>query len=471
VLGLAVLALAVATGCRTERQAGDAGAVGAGAAAGATGGQSDRIGDRLGERTEGRTGGRAEDRAAEVGSRANELTGARSEQAPKPGGGAEELARDRAAGPAAGRGSGAAEPQAETLAAGQAEVEAGGGAEQGAFARWRADRRARRAVPPPLDPNLPADLDRDLAVADAARFGNGFVVWESVRSGQWRLWIRRLDGSGLRQLSPDEGDRQHCCPHISPDGRSVVYLSVPGAARHQYPPGGLIGPLRLVEVASGEVRELVPLARDYGDHRVAVWRSADELIYLDGRGLPMRLELASGHREAVLARSEAQPDHGYLVDATLSWATSAVPSFAPVDPVRRTLGEVERLRGCEPYFSHDGSFAFFVERGGGPIRSFDLATRRLGTILERGDPRLPPGFDYVYFPMVSRAGDLIVFAASQGVHDQFRADYELFVARFDPSKRELVDRPVRVTAHPATDRFPDVWSTGALGARAGRPAR
>lgn len=321
-----------------------------------------------------------------------------------------------------------------------------------------ADRRARRTVPPPLDPNVPPDVDADLVIPAAARFGDGFLVWESVRSGNWRIWTRRLDGSGLRQLSPDEGDRQHCCPHIAPDGSAVAYLSVPPVARHQYPPGGLVGPLRVMAADGTEDRAVVPLARDYGDHRVAVWRSPRELIHLDGRGMPMLLDLASGTATAILAREEARPDHGYLVDATLSWATAAVPSFAPVDRATGRLGEVDRLRGCEPYFSHDGTFAFFVERGGGPILSFDLATRRIATILERADPRLPDGFDYLYFPMVSRAGNLLAFGASRGLHDQFRADYEIFLARFDAATRELVEPPTRFTAHPATDRFPDVWA-------------
>ena len=48
-----------------------------------------------------------------------------------------------------------------------------------------------------------------LAVASAAGTppGQGFVVWESSRSGAWRLWLRDLDGGAPWQLSPDEGER------------------------------------------------------------------------------------------------------------------------------------------------------------------------------------------------------------------------------------------------------------------------
>ena len=53
----------------------------------------------------------------------------------------------------------------------------------------------------------------------------GLVTWESNRSGAWRIWTRRLEGSPARQLSPDEPGRQHCCAHLSPDGSKLVYLS------------------------------------------------------------------------------------------------------------------------------------------------------------------------------------------------------------------------------------------------------
>ena len=37
-----------------------------------------------------------------------------------------------------------------------------------------------------------------------AQLGPGFVVWESNRTGRWRIWRRELDGSNLRQISPEE---------------------------------------------------------------------------------------------------------------------------------------------------------------------------------------------------------------------------------------------------------------------------
>ena len=66
---------------------------------------------------------------------------------------------------------------------------------------------------------------------ELSRRGGGFVVWESNRSGAWRIWHRKLDGSDLRRLTPDEKGRDHFCAHIRPDGKKLVYLSYPSGRK------------------------------------------------------------------------------------------------------------------------------------------------------------------------------------------------------------------------------------------------
>ena len=56
-------------------------------------------------------------------------------------------------------------------------------------------------LPPPATPEVPAAWSDHRAAL--AELGGGFVVWESNRTGSWRLWVARLDGTGLRQLIPD----------------------------------------------------------------------------------------------------------------------------------------------------------------------------------------------------------------------------------------------------------------------------
>ncbi|MEM6794459.1 MAG: LamG-like jellyroll fold domain-containing protein [Acidobacteriota bacterium] len=307
------------------------------------------------------------------------------------------------------------------------------------------------------------------------RLGAGTAVWESNRGGSWRLWRRALEPGRLgpaRPLTAREPGRAHCCAHLSPRGDRLVYLSLPeGQAR--YPATGASGELRLLtldgldsqtsEPALGEV--LVPLARTYFEHRAAVWRNAEEILFIDAEGRSRILDLASGEtRVALDAPREA---HGFLLDPTLGFATSGEPTFSPVGP-GGALDERANLGGCQPYFTGDGRLGVWVAGAGGPIRVMDLKSRRRWTILEKSDPRLPPGRRYLYFPMPSRDSRALAWAASADEHDHTRADYDVFLAETDSSTLELIGPPLRLTDDPATDRFPDVWLEPlALGRRAG----
>ena len=96
--------------------------------------------------------------------------------------------------------------------------------------------------------------------------------------------MRPLDGSPEQQLSPDEPGRDHVAAHISPDGRHLVYLSLPAPHDDFDPlPQHAKAPLRLVRLDGGRAvddRVLVPNARTYQQSRAALWVNARELIYL-----------------------------------------------------------------------------------------------------------------------------------------------------------------------------------------------
>ncbi|RMH23380.1 MAG: hypothetical protein D6696_00855 [Acidobacteria bacterium] len=306
-------------------------------------------------------------------------------------------------------------------------------------------REALDARQPPPSPSPPAV---------AAPAGDGLVVWESDRSGAWRIWIRPLDGGPPRRLSPDEPGRAHCCPHLSPDGAGVVYLSLPRGAE-RYPQSGAEGVLRLIRPDGTGDRLLAPRARTYFEHRAAVWRDGRQLIYVAGDGATRLLELASGESRPLTA-PRVEP-HGWLIDPTLRHAVIGTGTLAVYDPSRRRVDPDRPLGGCQPYFSHDGRWVYWVAGAGGPIRARELASGRLITLLRKNDPRLPPGRGYVYFPMLAADLTLLAVAASEGEHDHQRADYDVFVVETDPQTLEVIGEAWRVTDHPATDRFPDVY--------------
>ncbi len=297
--------------------------------------------------------------------------------------------------------------------------------------------------------------------------GTGFVVWESNRTGVWRLWIRDLDGSPPRQLWPEAGDRPQCCAHIEPGGERIAYLSLPpGDAT--YPEGGASGRLQVIRrpamgsnaetetATEAAPRVVVPDARTYFEHRAVVWRDVGELIYIAGDGRTRWIQVDTGEQRDL---TDARVDrHGWLVNRQLTHATTGLPSFAPYDKNRRQVRETRTLGGCQPYFSHDGRWGFWTAGAGGPIRAMDLATRHSVEILAKSDPRLPDDRGYLYFPMFSHDATLFAWGASPDQHDHATSDYDIFVAATDPETLELLGPPWRVTRDPGSDRFPDVFA-------------
>ena len=99
----------------------------------------------------------------------------------------------------------------------------------------------------------------------------------------------------------------------------------------------------------------------------------------------------------------------------------------------------------------------------------ELATRRTCTLLAKHDPRLPGDRGYLYFPMLSRDRSLLAVAASDGEHDHFRADYDVFAIELDPRHARAATGARCGSPRPAVDRFPDV-SRAARRAAAARAA-
>ena len=289
--------------------------------------------------------------------------------------------------------------------------------------------------------------------ATSEGLGDGFVVWESNRGGSWRIWTKRLDGSGLSRLTPDEPGRHHFCPHISPDGRWVAYLS--SADGHpDYRSPGRRGSLHLISIATGEVEVLAESALSYFENRAVVWLDAERLIYIDGTGATVELDIAKGGGKRWLEGREGE--RGWLLNPSLDHATHGQPAFALFDSGRGSVVPRSTLGGCQPYFSHDGRWGFWTAGAGGPMNRIDLATREISTILEKNDERMVDDWGYAYFPMLSRDGRLFAYAASRNQHDHFKSDYEVFVAETDPTTLEILGEAVRITRHKATDRYPDV---------------
>ena len=211
--------------------------------------------------------------------------------------------------------------------------------------------------------------------AQPASLGEGFVVWESNRRGKWRIWSKSLDGTGLRQLTPEEPGRQHFAPHISPDGRWLSYLSSTNDKR-EYDSLGTAGSLHALSLVDGEVRLLAESARSYFENRAVVWLDSRRLIYIDGSGATLELDIVSGERKQWLEGREGE--RGWLLSATLQHATTGG---------RHVFALRSRAPRCGRPLGDRGLSALLLPRR--PVGLLDSRRRRSA---EANRPHDPKGF-------------------------------------------------------------------------------
>ena len=289
-----------------------------------------------------------------------------------------------------------------------------------------------------------------------AQLGDGFLVWESSRTGSWRIWTRNLDGGGLRQLIPDEAGRDHFCPHLSPDGKQLLYLSYPkGKNSYSKDFQNFAAPLYLFNLQTNEARQIAENARAYFEDRAAVWIDNDRFIYIGGDGHTYKRDLKQNMPERLTA--QPQKEFGQLINASMTHATRGRPEFSPYDPNAKAISQRQHRGGCQPYFTHNGVWGYWMGGAGGPVNRIHLETGTVNAILQKNDSRLPSERSYIYFPMISHRADLIAFGASPNQHDHFRSDYDIFVAPIDPNTLELSGEPARYTFDAKADRYPDVY--------------
>ncbi|HEX4959663.1 MAG TPA: LamG-like jellyroll fold domain-containing protein [Thermoanaerobaculia bacterium] len=312
-------------------------------------------------------------------------------------------------------------------------------------------RAALHAVDPSTDAPPAKPAGPEVSSPEYARLGEGFLVWESNRSGPWRIWTRRLDGSGLRQLTPDESGHEHCCAHISPDGKQVAYLSL---SKFKYGGDPEEGELHVIAPDGKGDRVVAARAQTYSrGHRAAIWHGDQLLQFVDGDANAVLLDLAKGTTEKLAGPSSE--GKGWLVNRARTHATTGLPTFSLFDAARHAVTERTPYGGCEPYFSDDGRWGIWMAGAGGPVRAFDLATRTPKTLFEKNDPRLGEQA-YIYFPMLSNGSALVAFGASANEHDHEKGNYDVFVAEVDPRTMEVLGKPLKYTSAPTPDRYPDV---------------
>lgn len=300
---------------------------------------------------------------------------------------------------------------------------------------------------------VPLGLNEE-AMRKIARLGNGFIIWERCRNDSWQIWTKRLEGGREERLVPAEPGKDHFCPKISPDGKLLAYMSYE-TGTNAYPAfRGKTGILHLMDLETRESRVIVPRARSYAEDRAVTWRDEHTLCFINAEGETMEMDLESQKTRKVL--QEHSEAFGFLPSPDLKHATSGTPEFAEVD----NDGAIKHQKGydgCQPYFTSDNKWGYWMAGAGGPLKAVNLDTGEEKTLLERDDPRLPERRNYIYFPMISSCMRLLAFAASPDKHNHFDADYDIYVALLNPRTMTVLGQPVRYTKFNGCDRFPDVF--------------
>jgi len=97
-----------------------------------------------------------------------------------------------------------------------------------------------------------------------------FIYFNSMRSGNMKLWRMRADGSAPEQLTFEDETRDWF-PHPSPDGRWIVFVSFGSdVAVADHPPGKNVM-LRLMRAAGGAARTIAKLFGGQGTINVPSW--------------------------------------------------------------------------------------------------------------------------------------------------------------------------------------------------------
>jgi hypothetical protein len=302
---------------------------------------------------------------------------------------------------------------------------------------------------------VPLALDEALIRKTIARLGNGYLVWERFRNNNWEIWIKKLNGGREKRFVPGERGHDHFCPKVSPDGRTLSYMSYPNGTTPYPGDAGKTGALWIMQVSNRKRKLIAEKARSYAEDRAVTWFDNKRLCYVDGEGFATEYNLDTGKTRRLV--KEPHESFGYLVSPDMHHATSGVPEFAKYDAGQQFVRHQQRMMGCQPYFTQDSHWGFWMGGAGGPLNKMRLATREIGQVLVKDDPRLHGKRNYIYFPMVSPCQRLLAFAASPDKHDHFEADYDIYIAHVHPQNFEIVGHPVRYTKYQGCDRFPDVF--------------
>ena len=107
-----------------------------------------------------------------------------------------------------------------------------------------------------------------------------YIYFDSARSGTLQIWRMRADGSQAEQVTDD--DSLNSSPHISPDGKTLAFLSQPSGHGSGFTPAVL----KVMRFDDGLIQSVVQVQGDRGSFSMQPWGNAKRFAFITYQELP-----------------------------------------------------------------------------------------------------------------------------------------------------------------------------------------
>jgi TolB protein len=179
--------------------------------------------------------------------------------------------------------------------------------------------------------------------ASGAAARPGQIVFSSNRSGAWRIWMAKADGSDLKQLTKPDGDDLDVDPVFSPDGKSILFTSTRGGKTGVW--RMLVDGSKPEQICDGDQAEWSPDAA-----KIVLRRN--ERIFM--RDLTRGKETSLSPEDWPHCSGPAWSPDGKSIAFAARFESGNAIYFVPAEGGKPTK-VYDKQGACEPHWSPDGT--------------------------------------------------------------------------------------------------------------------